>query len=113
MLAETRATATTATGQAIVDLTERGNQNGNDMIIKNSQIVDDHMNELCPSNVKAAAKKEARKCVGSEIGHLTSITKRHGINTDRDQPLDTSVNLTADLDNATSMPPGVDNKQQS
>jgi hypothetical protein len=31
------------------------------------------MNEMCPSSVKSAAKKEARKFDGAKIGRLVSI----------------------------------------
>jgi hypothetical protein len=48
------------------------------------QIVDDLLNERCPSSVTTAEKKEARKCAGEEANRLTSILKKHGIVTDRD-----------------------------
>jgi hypothetical protein len=84
MLAEKKSSVTEATGKAIVDLTEKDNENGNHMEMKIFQIVDNRLNERCPSSVTAAAKKEARKCAREEINRLTSILKRHGIVTDRD-----------------------------
>jgi hypothetical protein len=84
MLAEKKVSVTEATGKAILDLTEKENENGNNMEMKLVLIFDDRPNERCPSSVTAATKKEARKCAGEEINRLTSILKKHCIVTDGD-----------------------------
>jgi hypothetical protein len=85
MLVEKKVSVTEATGKAIVDLTEKTNENGNYMEMKIVQIVDDRLNERCPSSVTNAAKKEARKCAGAEINRLTNILQKHGIVTTQQQ----------------------------
>jgi hypothetical protein len=61
MIAEKKASVTKATGKAIVDLTEKDNENGNNTEMKLVQIFHHRLNERCPSIVAAAAKREAMK----------------------------------------------------
>jgi hypothetical protein len=61
MQAEKRASSTAATGKAVVDLTEREEENGNHMNMKIMQILDDRVNSRTANSVTIAAKKEARK----------------------------------------------------
>jgi hypothetical protein len=98
MLAEKKVSVTDATGKAIVDLTEKTKENRNHMEMKIVQIVENRLNERCPSSATTAAKKEARKCAGAEINRLTNILKKHGIVADEDtttvQPQVTDQNTT-------------------
>jgi hypothetical protein len=80
MQAEKKATATAATGKAVVDLTEREDENGNHMNMKIMQIVDDRVNSRTANSVTIAAKKEARKVATEQVDRrVEGILKQCGI----------------------------------
>jgi hypothetical protein len=61
MQAKKKASATMATGKAVVDLTEREDENGNHMKMKIMQIVDDKVNSRTANSVTIAAKSKPGK----------------------------------------------------
>jgi riboflavin synthase len=80
MQAENKASATVATGKAVVDLTEREDENGNHMSMKIMQIVDDRVNSRTANSVTLAAKKEAKKVATEQVDrHVKCILKQCGI----------------------------------
>jgi hypothetical protein len=80
MQAEKKATATAATGKAVVDLTEREDENGNHMNMKIMQIMDDRVNSRTANSVTIAAKKEARKVAMEQVDRrVKGILKQCGI----------------------------------
>jgi hypothetical protein len=61
MQAEKKATATAATGKAVVDLTEREDENGNHINMKIMQIVDDRVNSRTANSVQSQQKRRPEK----------------------------------------------------
>jgi hypothetical protein len=80
MQVEKKASATAATGKAVVDLTEREDENGNHMNMKIIQIVNDRLNSRTANSVTLAAKKEARKVATEQVDRrVKCILKQFGI----------------------------------
>jgi hypothetical protein len=80
MQAEKKDTATAATVKAVVNLTEREDENGNHMNMKSMQIVDDRVNSRTANSVTIAAKKEARKLATEQVDRrVKGILKQCGI----------------------------------
>jgi hypothetical protein len=113
--AEKKATATAATGKAVVALTEREDESGNHMNMKIMHIVDDRVNSRTANNVTIAAKKEARKVAMEQVDRrVKGILKQCGITAEL--PLLPDGEPTSNLDyypQPTAQPPSMIPRQNT